>query len=143
MRNTEKEINRKAANMFNIIKVKTTSKVEAKDITDEVLKAVRGKDGRILNVYTPHTTCGLVINEDADPNVMRDIIEGLERLAPRNHPYRHMEGNSDAHIKSTLTGCSLMIPFSEGKPMLGQWQGIFLMEFDGPRERKVFLTLIQ
>lgn len=129
--------------MFRMIKVKTAGKVEAKDITDDVVKAVKGETGKLLNVYTPHTTCGLVINEDADPDVMRDIIDGLERLAPRNYPYRHREGNSDAHIKSSLTGCSIMIPLSEGKPLLGQWQGIFLMEFDGPRERKVFLTIIQ
>ncbi|HOV89204.1 MAG TPA: secondary thiamine-phosphate synthase enzyme YjbQ [Syntrophorhabdaceae bacterium] len=129
--------------MFKILKVKTTSRVEAKDITNDVIKSFKGETGKLLNVYTPHTTCGLVINEDADPNVMRDIIDGLERLAPKNYPYRHMEGNSDAHIKSSITGCSLTIPFSDGKPILGQWQGIFLMEFDGPRERKVFLTLIQ
>ncbi len=129
--------------MFKILKVKTTSRIEAKDITNDVIKSLKGETGKLLNIYTPHTTCGLVINEDADPNVMRDIIDGLERLAPKNFPYRHMEGNSDAHTKSSITGCSLTIPFSDGKPILGQWQGIFLMEFDGPRERKVFLTLIQ
>ncbi len=129
--------------MFKILKVKTTSRVEAKDITNDVIKSLKGETGKLLNIYTPHTTCGLVINEDADPNVMRDIIDGLERLVPKNYPYRHMEGNSDAHIKSSITGCSLTIPFSDGKPILGQWQGIFLMEFDGPRERKVFITLIQ
>ncbi|MCX7965145.1 MAG: secondary thiamine-phosphate synthase enzyme YjbQ [Syntrophorhabdaceae bacterium] len=128
--------------MFKMLKIRTGSKVEAKDITDEVYKAIKGIEARLLNIYTPHTTCGLVINEDADPDVMKDIIEGLERLAPKNYPYRHREGNADAHIKSTVTGCSLTIPISEGRLMLGQWQGIFLMEFDGPRERKVYLTAI-
>ncbi|HOP85041.1 MAG TPA: secondary thiamine-phosphate synthase enzyme YjbQ [Syntrophorhabdaceae bacterium] len=128
--------------MLKILRIKTTGKVEAKDITDEVQKAIKGVEARLLNIYTPHTTCGLVINEDADPDVMKDIIEGLERLAPKNYPYKHREGNADAHIKSTITGCSLLIPVSEGRLMLGQWQGIFLMEFDGPRERKVYLTFI-
>jgi len=128
--------------MLKILRIKTTGKIEAKDITDDVQKAIKGIEARLLNIYTPHTTCGLVINEDADPDVMKDIFEGLERLAPKNYPYKHREGNADAHIKSTITGCSLMIPISEGRLMLGQWQGIFLMEFDGPRERKVYLTFI-
>ncbi|HPP06018.1 MAG TPA: secondary thiamine-phosphate synthase enzyme YjbQ [Syntrophorhabdaceae bacterium] len=128
--------------MLKILRIKTVAKVEAKDITDEVQKAIKGVEAQLLNIYTPHTTCGLVINEDADPDVMKDVIEGLERLAPKNYPYRHREGNADAHIKSTITGCSLSIPISEGRLMLGQWQGIFLMEFDGPRERKVYLTFI-
>ncbi len=128
--------------MLKILRIKTVAKVEAKDITDEVQKAIKGVEAQLLNIYTPHTTCGLVINEDADPDVMKDVIEGLERLAPKNYPYRHREGNADAHIKSTITGCSLSIPISEGRLMLGHWQGLFLMEFDGPRERKVYLTFI-
>lgn len=128
--------------MFKTLRIKTTSKIEAKDITDEVLRAIKGTEAKLLNIYTPHTTCGLVINEDADPDVMRDILEGLERIVPKNYPYKHREGNADAHIKSSITGCSLIIPISEGRLMLGQWQGIFLLEFDGPRERKVYLTII-
>lgn len=128
--------------MHETIRIKTTMRVEARNITAEIMKVINGREGKILNVYTPHTTCGLVINEDADPNVMKDIIGGLERIAPKDYPYKHLEGNSDAHIKSSLTGCSLMIPCAGGRPMLGQWQGIFLMEFDGPRERKIFVTLI-
>jgi secondary thiamine-phosphate synthase enzyme len=127
--------------MFEIT-VRTASRVEARNITDEVMKQVKGKDGKLLHVYTPHTTCGILINEDADPNVMRDVIEGLERIAPRNYQYKHMEGNADAHIKAILTGCSVTIPFSGCSPVLGTWQGIFLMEFDGPRERKVIVTLV-
>jgi secondary thiamine-phosphate synthase enzyme len=124
------------------IRVKTSQRVESKDITNEVLNAVRGNTGRILHVYTPHTTCGIVINEDADPNVMQDVMEALNRMVPRSYPYKHMEGNADAHIKSILTGCSVTVPFSEETPALGTWQGIFLMEFDGPRERKVLITLV-
>ncbi len=124
------------------IKVKTSKRTEAVNITAEVLRAVKGKEGKLLHVYTPHTTCGLLINEDADPNVMKDIIEGLERIVPKDYPYKHVEGNAHAHIKSSLTGCAITIPLVGGTPRLGTWQGIFLMEFDGPRERKVVITLI-
>ncbi len=127
--------------MFEII-VKTSNRVEAKNITDELERVVRGKEGSILHLYTPHTTCGLLINEDADPNVMKDILEALERIVPGNYPYKHLEGNAHAHIKSSMIGCSIMVPFSEGKLRLGTWRGIFLMEFDGPRERKVIGTLV-
>ena len=96
----------------------------------------------MLHVYTPHTTCGIIINEDADPDVMRDLIEKFGKLAPAEGPYRHREGNSDAHIKAVLTGASISLPFADGSPALGTWQGIFLMEFDGPRERRVLVTVI-
>jgi secondary thiamine-phosphate synthase enzyme len=125
------------------IQIKTSQRVQARNITREVSKAVQGKTGSLLHVYTPHTTCGLTINEEADPHVMQDIMEALDRMAPRNYPYKHMEGNSDAHIKSMITGCAVTIPFSQNGPALGTWQGIFLMEFDGPRERKVFVTIIE
>jgi secondary thiamine-phosphate synthase enzyme len=125
------------------IRVKTSQRVESRDITEEVLRIVRGKPGRILHVYTPHTTCGVVINEDADPHVMQDIIEAFDRMVPKGYPYKHMEGNADAHIKSILTGGSVMVPISKGDPVLGTWQGIFLMEFDGPRERTVYITLVE
>jgi secondary thiamine-phosphate synthase enzyme len=127
--------------MFELL-VKTSQRVESRDITDEVLNAVRGKMGRILHVFTPHTTCGIVINEDADPHVMHDVLEALDRMVPRDYPFKHLEGNADAHVKSILTGCSVTVPFTKGLPVLGTWQGIFLMEFDGPRERKVFVTLV-
>lgn len=124
-----------------VIKIRTSKRVEAIDITDKVLQSVKGREGRLLHVYTVHTTCGVVINENADPDVMEDVLEGLDRIIPEHHHYRHSEGNSPAHIKSILTGCSVTIPFSEGRPLLGTWQGIFLLEFDGPRERRVIVTL--
>jgi len=124
------------------IRVKTSKRVEALNITDLVEKAIKGSQGGLLHVYAPHTTCGLTINEDADPDVMRDIIDALERIVPADHPYRHREGNSDAHIKATLAGSSVTIPCINGRPALGTWQGVFLMEFDGPRERKVIITLL-
>jgi secondary thiamine-phosphate synthase enzyme len=124
------------------IRVRTTKRVEAVNITREVEGAVKGKDGRLMHLFTPHTTCGLLVNEDADPNVIRDIMEALERISPIDYPYKHTEGNAHAHIRSSLIGASLMIPFSAGRPLLGTWQGIFLMEFDGPRERRVVITLL-
>jgi secondary thiamine-phosphate synthase enzyme len=126
--------------MFEL-RIRTSRRIESRNITEEVLGFVRGKKGKILHVYTPHTTCGIVINEDADPHVMEDVLEALDRVVPKDYPYKHGEGNSDAHIKSILTGCSVTIPFSHGMPVLGTWQGIFLMEFDGPRERTVYVTL--
>lgn len=124
------------------IKVKTSKRIEAVNITERVIKAVEGKEGRLLHLFTPHTTCGLLINEDADPNVVEDIMDGLERVAPLNYPYRHREGNAHAHVRSSLIGSFLLIPFSQGRPLFGTWQGIFLMEFDGPRERRVIINLI-
>jgi secondary thiamine-phosphate synthase enzyme len=128
--------------MFEIL-VKTSQRMESRDITDEVFNAVQGKTGRILHIYTPHTTCGIVINENADPHVMQDVMEALDRMVPRSYPYKHREGNADAHIKSILTGCSVTVPFSKETAVLGTWQGVFLMEFDGPRERKVLITLVE
>jgi secondary thiamine-phosphate synthase enzyme len=125
------------------IKVRTASRVEARSITGEVAQAVKNKEGSLVSLFTPHTTCGLLINEDADPAVMGDILDALNRLVPRNHPYKHAEGNADAHIKSSLTGHSLLVPFSGGRLVLGTWQGIFLMEFDGPRERKVQISVLR
>ena len=128
--------------MFEI-KVRTTTRVEARSITSEVAQAVRGEEGTIVHLFAPHTTCGLLVNEDADPAVMRDMLAALNRLVPSNLPYEHGEGNSDAHIKSSLMGHSLLVPFSEGRLALGTWQGIFLMEFDGPRERKVQVSILR
>lgn len=122
--------------------VKTTKRIQAINITEQVADAIRGKEGSVLHVYTPHTTCGLCINEQADPSVIRDIMDALDRMAPSGYSYRHLEGNSDAHIKAALTGSSVSIPVTEGTMKLGTWQGIFYMEFDGPRKRGVILTLV-
>ena len=124
------------------IRLQTTQRVEAIDITGEVRRIIGDREGRLLNVYTPHTTCGIMINEHADPAVVKDVLEALDRLVPAQYPYRHSEGNSDAHIKSALVGCSSSIPCEgRGRMLLGTWQGIFFMEFDGPRERRVIVTL--
>ncbi len=124
------------------LNVKTTKRTQAINITSQVAHAIREKEGSLLHVYTPHTTCGLIINEEADPDVIRDIMAALDRMVPADYPYAHLEGNSDAHIKAVLTGCSVSMPLTGGALKLGTWQGIFFMEFDGPRERKVKVTII-
>lgn len=90
-------------------------------------------------VFTPHTTAGITINENADPSVVRDILYGLKKIVPESG-YDHSEGNSPAHIKSTLVGCSEQIPLEGGRLVLGTWQGIYFCEFDGPRHRNVFVS---
>ena len=115
------------------------------DITREIQKAVSesGRDGGVCNIYTQHTTCALTINENADPFVKSDMLGFLKRLIPQFDPeFRHFEHNADAHIKSSLVGCSASVPFAGGKLLLGRWQGIYLCEFDGPRERKVVVTMV-
>jgi secondary thiamine-phosphate synthase enzyme len=93
-------------------------------------------------VYVPHTTAGVFINEHADPDVARDILEKLDKLAPRNAYYHHSEGNADSHIKSTLVGSSVVIPVEAHSLLLGTWQGIFFAEFDGPRKRRVIVSCV-
>lgn len=112
------------------------------EITSEVescLRASSESEG-ICHIFTQHTTCGLTINENADPDVKTDMLGFLSRLIPQyDKNFRHFEHNSDAHIKSSLVGSSVTVPFSDGKLLLGRWQGIYLCEFDGPRDRTVLL----
>ena len=115
------------------------------DITPEADRAVResGKADGIFVLFTQHTTCGLTINENADPDVKSDMLGFLNRLIPQYEPnFKHFEHNSDAHIKSSLVGSSVTVPFENGKLCLGRWQGIYLCEFDGPRERHVLVKII-
>jgi secondary thiamine-phosphate synthase enzyme len=125
------------------LKVKSQSREEMIDISSEVEKKLP-KDGEgICVLFTPHTTCGLTVNENADPHVQTDMLGFLNRLIPQDEPhFKHGEQNSDAHIKSSLIGSSVTIPFENGKLLLGRWQGIYLCEFDGPRERKVLMMEI-
>jgi len=126
------------------ISIKTTSRAEFVDITSRIEKIV--KDSKIKNglcvIFCPHTTAGLTINENADPSVKKDIIEHLEELVPAGKGYSHSEGNSDAHIKSALTGSSLNVIIEEGALALGTWQGIYFCEFDGPRHRQVYVKIL-
>lgn len=125
------------------ITVKTGSRFEMIDITNQVRKIVNEREIKsgICNVFTPHTTAAITINENADPNVPRDIIMELDKVIPLNDNYRHIEGNSAAHIKSSLIGASEMVLIEDGKLVLGTWQSIFFCEFDGPRTRKVLIKL--
>jgi secondary thiamine-phosphate synthase enzyme len=129
---------------MEIIDVRTNSRVEALDITARVQDAVTslGVTSGAAVVCAAHTTAGLTINENADPDVMSDLMETLTRLVPREGPYAHMEGNSDAHLKSSLMGHSVVIPVEEGRLQLGTWQGVYFCEFDGPRSRRVFVQVL-
>lgn len=125
--------------------VKTTTHTDLIPITTQVMKGIKELDLRngLIHVFVQHTTCGLTINENADPDVVHDLLNRLESLAPWNlSADKHREGNSAAHLKSSLLGSSLTIPVREGQMMLGTWQGIFFGEFDGPRVRKVFLSAV-
>jgi secondary thiamine-phosphate synthase enzyme len=126
------------------ISVETHSRVEMIDITAAVQKAVREEkiEKGICLVYTPHTTAAITINENADPDVPRDILAALDRAVPLSANYRHAEGNSAAHVKSSLVGASELVIIENGRLVLGTWQSIFFCEFDGPRTRKVLISII-
>lgn len=130
--------------MVNTITVKTHSKTEMLDITSEISKIVEESKQRegLCHIFVPHTTTGITINENADPNVKVDMLAELSKIAPVEDHYLHLEGNSAAHIKSSLIGSSVMVIIENGQLKLGTWQGIFLCEFDGPRLRKVWVKII-
>ncbi len=128
-----------------IITVKTGSRTEFVDITADIQKALSAADAQsgLCMVYVPHTTAAVTINESADPSVKRDILMILNRVVPWEAEYRHLEGNSPAHVKSTIVGASELVMVENGRLLLGTWQGIFFCEFDGPRTRKVHLKFMQ
>jgi len=124
--------------------IKTSRRTELRDITDEVKKAVRDSGVRhgVCHLYVPHTTAGIMINEHADTDVASDVEGIVDRLVPHSGPYRHAEGNTDSHMKAILTGTSQLVFIEGGELALGTWQGIFLCEFDGPRQRTVFVKIV-
>ena len=126
------------------ISLETHSRCEMIDITATVQKAAGEEkiESGLCLVYTPHTTAAITINENADPDVPRDILAALERAVPFSANYRHAEGNSAAHVKSSLIGASELIIIEKGRLVLGTWQSIFFCEFDGPRTRKVLISII-
>ncbi len=127
------------------IKISTDKRTHFIDITSKVEKIVSDsgvKEGACI-VYCPHTTAAITINESADPDVVRDIKNILHFLIPREKGYKHSEGNSAAHIKSSIIGCSETIIIKGGKLVLGTWQGIFFCEFDGPRDRKAYVEITE
>lgn len=126
------------------LEVNTSGREQFVDITpgiNEYLAQTGVKEGICL-VYVPHTTAGVTVNEGADPSVVEDILMQLDKLVPGQGGYRHMEGNSDAHIKSFLAGAEKAIPVTGGKLALGTWQRVFFCEFDGPRRRKVLVKIL-
>jgi secondary thiamine-phosphate synthase enzyme len=129
--------------MFTI-KVRSREREELVEFTAEVQEKLResGEREGIVVLFVQHTTAGLTVNENADPDVPRDMLHLLRTLIPQHGMgFRHGEQNSDSHIKATLVGSSVTVPFKDGKLLLGRWQGIFLCEFDGPRERHVIMTV--
>ena len=125
------------------IKVKTSARIQMLNITKEVRAAVKktGIKNGLVHVYSMHTTGAITINEGADPAVETDILNFINELVPFNNAYKHMEGNSDAHIKVSLIGPSEIIPLENGELVLGTWQAIYFCEFDGPRSRRVNVQL--
>ena len=130
--------------MLSIITVSTDKRTEILDITSEVQKVVQEskQEGGLCLVFVPHTTAAVTINENADPCVLEDILQGLEKTIPFDDNYQHLEGNSAAHIKSSLIGSSISVIIENGQLKLGTWQGICFCEFDGPRTRMVNIKTV-
>ena len=122
-------------------RVRTRARTELVDITSEVCSAIgeEGVESGVCLVYCPHTTAGITIQENADPDVVADLLQELNKVVPFDDGYRHTEGNSAAHIKSSVIGCGEMLIIEGGRPVLGTWQGIYFCEFDGPRNRRVLV----
>jgi secondary thiamine-phosphate synthase enzyme len=129
---------------MEVLQVKTGRRTQLVDVTEQVERAVAraGVLSGVCYLYVPHTTAGVMINEHFDPDVATDLEGVFERLVPRSGPYRHSEGNSDSHAKAVLTGTSQVLLVEQGKLVLGQWQGVFFCEFDGPRERKMWVRVM-
>ncbi len=127
-----------------VLKVRSNQREELVEFTDQVQQKLKesGASEGLVALYVQHTTAGLTVNENADPDVPRDLLHALRTLIPQHGmDFRHGEENSDAHIKASLVGSSITIPFKDGELLLGRWQGIFLCEFDGGRERKVIMLV--
>jgi len=131
--------------MIHTFQVRTSKQNEFVDITGLVEEAAQktGAEDGVCIIYVPHTTAAITINENADPSVPKDIIMELNKIVPIEDQYHHLEGNSAAHLKSSLLGCSQTVLIESGKLALGTWQGIFFCEFDGPRNRKVYVKVMK
>ena len=130
--------------MSHLLKISTQKRSQMLDITVQVQAEVKKQDIKqgLCILYCPHTTAGVTINENADPSVRQDILAQLEKLVPLRGDYSHLEGNADAHIKASIMGSSVTVIIEESRLKLGTWQGIFFCEFDGPRQRKLFMNII-
>jgi secondary thiamine-phosphate synthase enzyme len=127
------------------LRVRTKRRTQLVDVTSEVERVVKqsGVDSGVCYVYVPHTTAAVMINEHADPDVATDLEGVFDRLVPHKGPYRHGEGNTDSHAKAVIVGASQVIFVERGKLALGTWQGVFFCEFDGPRERKMWVRVLK
>ena len=126
------------------LSIKTSTKTELIDITSKIAKWVKesGVNEGLCMLYVPHTTAAVTINESADPSVRGDIMMVLNQIIPWDADYKHLEGNSPAHVKSTLVGASEVVAIENGSLVLGTWQGLFFCEFDGPRTRKIHVRIL-
>jgi len=126
------------------ITIRTAAREELVDITQQVQSVVQASGVRegMVWIYSPHTTSGITIQENADPDVRVDLLSHLRKLVPLSPAFRHREGNSDAHIKSSMMGASQAVPVGQGRALLGTWQAVFFCEFDGPRSRKVHIQVM-
>lgn len=133
-----------SAAKVDTLELRSGKRADAIDITDRVQQVVHesGVQTGLCQVYVPHTTAAVFINENADPDALADILGCLEALVPWDNGYRHAEGNAAAHIKATLVGTSQTLPVRNGRLVLGRWQGIFFADFDGPRERQFHVTVL-
>lgn len=125
------------------LSISTVRRTQFVSITSKITEVIASKgfqDG-VLTIFVPHTTAGVTINENADPDVARDMESFSDQLVPQSNQFRHSEGNSDAHIKSSFYGSSVQVIIRNGKMWLGTWQGIYFCEFDGPRQREIYLAL--
>jgi len=130
--------------MMHQIEVRTRSHDQLVDITDRIqaLVSQSGLQAGLCHLFVPHTTAGLTLNENWDPAVRHDLLTALARLVPWDDDYQHGEGNSAAHVKASLVGFAHTLPVEDGRLILGSWQGIYLAEFDGPRRRRVSVTIV-
>lgn len=129
--------------MLKTLSIRSKNRTDFIDITDDIRKVVKetGIKNGVCYIYVPHTTAGITINEGADPSVKRDILAALNRLIPFDGDYQHLEGNSAAHIKSSLIGVSINILIEDSRLVTGTWQSIFFCEFDGPRHRNIYIKI--
>ncbi len=129
--------------LIKAIELNSKNKIDMIDITKAIQSFVEEspQHNGLVNIYIPHTTAGITINEAADPDVSYDLKVAFKRLSPKLREFLHKEGNSDAHLLSSLVGCSITVPFQANEILLGTWQGIFFCEFDGPRKREVIISI--
>lgn len=126
------------------IQLQTHSRVEFRDVTSEIQRIIAESAvlGGVCYVFTPHTSAAVLVQENDDPSLQRDLDNFLDGLAPRDKNYHHNDGNCDSHLKASVIGCSKMLIIENGRLLLGRWQGVFFCEFDGPRERKLHVKLL-